>query len=120
MPRPLVPVSRSPCTKGSLATELMNEELKEYRFLLTLNDVTRASVPFPDTLTIEYPDAEHWRENVTEKRIKRYESVSLDSRDPKTQGIHHGPGEAGQHAVLGGNASGRSDQVHQDGHRRSR
>ncbi len=72
--------------EGSLATELMNEELKEYRFLLTLNDVTRASVPFPDTLTIEYPEAEHWRE-ISEKRIKRYESVSLDSRDPKTQGI---------------------------------
>ncbi len=71
---------------GSLANELSFEELKEYRFLLTMNDVTRASVPFPDTITIEYPDAEHWRE-ISEKRIKRYESVSLDSRDARSQAI---------------------------------
>ncbi len=31
--------------EGSLATELMNEELKEYRFLLTLNDVTQPACP---------------------------------------------------------------------------
>ena len=72
--------------EGSLATELANEELKEYRFLQTMNDVTRASVPFPDTITIEYPDASHWRE-ISEKRIKRYESVSLDTRDAKTTRI---------------------------------
>ena len=71
---------------GSFSTELMNEELKEYRFLLSMNDVTRSSVPFPDTLTIEYPEADHWR-MISEKRIKRYESVSLDTRDPKTQAI---------------------------------
>ena len=71
---------------GSLANEYANEQLKEYRFLLTMNDVTRAGVPFPDTITIEYPDAEHWR-TISEKRIKRYESVSLDARDPKTTRI---------------------------------
>ena len=71
---------------GSLATELANEELKEYRYLQTMNDVTRAAVPFPDTITIEYPDAKHWRE-ISEKRIKRYESVSLDTRDEKTTRI---------------------------------
>jgi hypothetical protein len=72
--------------EGSFASELANEELKEYRYLLTMNDVTRAAVPFPDTITIEYPDANHWRE-ISEKRIKRYESVSLDARDPKTTRI---------------------------------
>ncbi|MDB5351891.1 MAG: thioredoxin protein [Planctomycetota bacterium] len=71
---------------GSLASELANEELKEYRYLLTMNDVTRASVPFPDTITIEYPDADHWR-TISEKRIRRYESTSLDARDPKTTAI---------------------------------
>ncbi len=71
---------------GSLANEYANEQLKEYRALLTMNDVTRAGVPFPDTITIEYPDAEHWR-RISEKRIKRYESVSLDARDPKTTRI---------------------------------
>ena len=30
----------------------------------------RAAVPFPDTQTIEYPDAEWWR-TISEKRIKR-------------------------------------------------
>ena len=69
--------------EGSLAAELANEELKEYRYLLTMNDVTRASVPFPDTITIEYPDANHWRE-ISEKRIKKYESSSLEAQDPKT------------------------------------
>ena len=71
---------------GSLANEYANEELKEYRFLATMNDVTRAAVPFPDTITIEYPDANHWRQ-ISEKRIRRYESTSLDARDPKTTRI---------------------------------
>lgn len=72
---------------GSLANELASEQLKEYRFLLTMNDVARASVPFPDTITIEYPDADHWRA-ISEKRIKRYESVSLEAQDPKTVRIN--------------------------------
>jgi tetratricopeptide (TPR) repeat protein len=72
--------------EGFLAQSLAFEELKEYRFMLTLQDVERASVPFPDTITIEYPPAEFFRA-VTERRTKKYESVSLDSRDAKTQAI---------------------------------
>ena len=71
---------------GFLSQELQFRQLERYRLLLTLQDVSRAAVPFPDTITIEYPPAEHWRE-ISEKRIKRYESVSLDARDPKTQRI---------------------------------
>jgi hypothetical protein len=72
--------------EGFLAQSLAFEELKEYRFMMTLQDVERASVPFPDTITIEYPPADFFRA-ITERRIKRYESVSLDSRDAKTQAI---------------------------------
>jgi tetratricopeptide (TPR) repeat protein len=73
--------------EGFLAQELQFEELKEYRYMLTLQDVDRAAVPFPDTITIEYPPAEHWRE-ISEKRIRRYESVSLDAPDAKTKAIY--------------------------------
>jgi hypothetical protein len=72
--------------EGFLAQALAFEELKEYRFMLTLQDVDRASVPFPDTITIEYPSAEFFRE-ITERRIKKYESSDLVSRDGKTLAI---------------------------------
>jgi len=71
---------------GFLAQTLSYEQLKEYRFLLTLLDVERAAIPFPDTLTIEYPDAETFRE-LSERRIKRYESVDLVDRSPQTLSI---------------------------------
>ncbi len=43
-------------------------------------------MPFPDTLTIEYPEADHWR-TVSEGRIRRYEDISLGGRDPKSRQI---------------------------------
>ncbi len=74
-------------TEGFLAQALAFEEIKEYRFMLTLQDVDRGAVPFPDTITIEYPEAESWR-YLSEKRIKRYgKAVDLLDRDPKTKGI---------------------------------
>ena len=74
-------------TRGFLAQELAFEYLKEYRFLLTMQDVSRAMIPFPDNKYIEYPDAETWRA-VTEKRLKRYgTAVDLVSRDAKTKSI---------------------------------
>ena len=45
-------------TMGFLSQELAYEEIKEYRYMLTLQDVSRAAIPFPDTQTIEYPDAD--------------------------------------------------------------
>jgi hypothetical protein len=68
------------------AQEIAFEELKEFRYMLTLQDVTRASVPFPDTIVIQYPDPDLFRE-ITEKRSQRYEQVSLEARDPKTVAI---------------------------------
>ena len=34
--------------------------------MLTLHDVDRAAVPFPDTITIEYPDAEWFERDLRE------------------------------------------------------
>jgi hypothetical protein len=74
-------------TMGFLAQSLAFEQIKEYRFMLSLQDVDRASIPFPDTTTIEYPDAERWRV-LSEHRIKRYgKAVDLLDRDPKTKAI---------------------------------
>jgi tetratricopeptide (TPR) repeat protein len=72
--------------KGFLTQQLAFETLKQFRYLQTLQDANRASVPFPDNLVIEYPPADFFRA-ITERRIKRYESVSLDSRDEKTLAI---------------------------------
>src|SRR5690242_20558383 len=74
-------------TTGFLSQELAFEQLKEFRFMLSMQDVARAAVPFPDTMTIEYPDAERWR-MLSERRIKRYgRAVDLLDRDPKTKSI---------------------------------
>jgi tetratricopeptide (TPR) repeat protein len=71
---------------GFLSSTLSFEQLKEFRFMQTMLDVERASVPFPDTNIIEYPAAEQFRE-ISERRIKRYESVDLVDRSPKTLSI---------------------------------
>ena len=74
-------------TSGFLAQEWAFEYLKEYRFLLTMQDVSRAMIPFPDNKFIEYPDAATWRD-LSERRIKRYgTAVDLVSRDAKTKSI---------------------------------
>ena len=70
-----------------LNQELQFKKLKFYRYLLTMQDVTRASVPFPDNQFIEYPEADWFRSN-SEKRIKRWgHAVDLFDRDPKTKQI---------------------------------
>ncbi len=74
-------------TMGFLAQEMAYEQLKEYRYMLTMQDVARAAVPFPDGKILEYPDAERWRA-LSERRIKRYgRAVDLLDRDPKTKAI---------------------------------
>src|SRR5262249_31468700 len=67
--------------------EMQFRKLKYFRFLLTMQDVTRASVPFPDNQFIEYPDAD-WFRYISEKRIKRWgKAVDLFDRDPRTKQI---------------------------------
>ncbi|WP_165233015.1 hypothetical protein [Aquisphaera insulae] len=74
-------------TLGFLAQEMQFELLKEYRYMLTMQDVARAAVPFPDDQIIEYPDAERFR-TLSERRIARYgKAVDVFDRDPKTKQI---------------------------------
>ncbi len=74
-------------TTGFLDQTLAFDEVKAYRSMLSLEDVARASVPFPDTQVIEYPDADLWR-NLSERRIARYgRAVDLLDRDAKTKSI---------------------------------
>jgi hypothetical protein len=74
-------------TMGFLAQEMQFELAKEYRYMLTLQDVARAMVPFPDDQIIEYPDAERFR-NLSERRIAKYgKAVDVFDRDPKTKQI---------------------------------
>jgi hypothetical protein len=66
---------------------LQYEILKEYRFMMTMYDVDRASVPHPDNLVIEYPAADRWRD-LSERRIKRWgAAVDLVDRSEKTKSI---------------------------------
>jgi tetratricopeptide (TPR) repeat protein len=71
---------------GFYSQALAFEELKEFRYMETMLDTNRAAVPFPDSKIIEYPAADKFRE-ISEKRIKRYESVDLVDRSPKTVSI---------------------------------
>ena len=72
---------------GFYAQEWQFELLKRYRYMLTMQDVNRAAVPFPDDMIIEYPDAERWR-TLSERRIARYgHAVDVFDRDPKTKQI---------------------------------
>ena len=75
-------------TMGFYAQAIAFRTLFQYRYLLTLQDVQRASIPFPDGQTIEYPDAEWWK-RISEKRIARWgKAVDLwASRDAKTKMI---------------------------------
>ncbi len=83
-PRAGVSVAQS---VGLLAQALASEQIKEHRFLLSLQDVDRAAVPFADTATIEYPDVERWR-LLSEHRIHRYgRAQDLLEPDAKTRSI---------------------------------
>jgi tetratricopeptide (TPR) repeat protein len=62
------------------------ENLKEFNFLLSLADVDRAAVPFPDDQFIAYPPVDRFRE-ITEKRAKYREATDLVTRDPQSQSI---------------------------------
>jgi len=74
-------------TMGFLAQELQFRQLQSFRYMLTMQDVTRAGVPFPDNQYIEYPDAEVWR-SLSERRIARYgKAVDVFERDAKTKSI---------------------------------
>jgi hypothetical protein len=63
------------------------EQLKEQRFLLSLQDVDRAGIPPSDSAIVEYPDVGRWR-TLSEHRINRYgRALDLRDPDPKTKAI---------------------------------
>jgi hypothetical protein len=73
---------------GYLSQALQFKALRENRFMLTMQDAERASVPFPDDQIMEYPAADRWRE-LSERRIKRWgKAVDLFESDSKTQKIN--------------------------------
>jgi hypothetical protein len=71
--------------QGFLTRSRAHEDLKETRALMTLQDVERASIPGTEK-PIEYPPVDTFRA-ATERRVGRYDTVSLTCRDPKTVAI---------------------------------
>jgi hypothetical protein len=72
---------------GYLSQSLQFKALKENRFMLTMQDAERASVPFPDDQIMEYPEADRWRA-LSERRIARWgKAVDLFESDSKTKKI---------------------------------
>src|SRR5262249_19634555 len=57
--------------------------VREERFLLTMMQVERSHVPFPDEPPIQFPPAATWRE-LTRLRKEKYESSGLTEDDPVT------------------------------------
>lgn len=57
--------------------------IKEERYLLTMLEVERSSVPFSDEPPIHYPPANQWRA-MTRLRKEKYESTGLAEDDPVT------------------------------------
>src|SRR5262249_39630067 len=57
--------------------------VREERFLLTMMQVERSAIPFPDEPPIQYPPAAVWRE-LTRMRKERYESSGFTDDDPAT------------------------------------
>lgn len=57
--------------------------VREERFLLTMMQVERSHVPFPDEPPIQFPPAPIWRE-ITKMRKEKYESSGLTEDDPVT------------------------------------
>jgi hypothetical protein len=57
--------------------------VRQERFLLTLMQVERSAVPFPDEPPIQFPPAATWRE-ITRLRKERYESTGFTDDDPET------------------------------------
>jgi tetratricopeptide (TPR) repeat protein len=59
------------------------KRVREERFLLTMMQVERSHVPFPDEPPIQFPPAATWRE-ITRLRKDKYENSGLTDDDPVT------------------------------------
>ena len=80
-------------TIGFHGQSIQYDKLTEYRAMLTLADVERAAVPFPDSRAIEYPERAAWQA-LSERRLNRYGDADyLFDRDEKTKAILRKLGE---------------------------
>ncbi len=72
---------------GLVATNLKEVQelrrVREQRYLLTMLQVEKSHVPFPDEPPVQFPPAATWRE-LTRLRKERYESTGLSEEDPAT------------------------------------
>src|SRR5439155_14620455 len=57
--------------------------IRRDRFLLTLMQVERSHIPFPDEPPIQFPPTATWRE-LTRLRKEKYEAMGLTDDDPVT------------------------------------
>lgn len=83
-----VPVAVTAAKDIGLAAHNLREvqglkRVREERYLLTMMQVERSHVPFPDEPPIQFPPAAAWR-RLTEQRKERYESSGLSDDDPVT------------------------------------
>ena len=75
-------------TMGFYAQAIAFRTLFQYRYLLTLQDVQRAAIPFPDTTRPSNTPTPSGGRRISEKRIKRWgKAVDLFERDAKTKMI---------------------------------
>jgi tetratricopeptide (TPR) repeat protein len=74
-------------TIGQRATNLREHRelvrIREDRFLLTLMQVEKSSIPYPDEPPVHFPPAAIWRE-LTANRVIKYGSQSLGSEVPQS------------------------------------
>ena len=100
---------------GLLAQEMAYELLKEYRYMLTMQDVDRAAVPFPDNKIIEYPDADGLAGEVRKAdQAVRPRRRPARSR-PEDQGNPREARRADLDELRERDAAGRRSEVHQAG-----
>jgi hypothetical protein len=83
-----VPVAATMAYQVALSTNNLSqfqelERVRQERFLLTLMQVERSHVPFPDEPPIQFPPAPVWRE-ITRLRKEKYENSGFTEDDPAT------------------------------------
>jgi tetratricopeptide (TPR) repeat protein len=83
-----VPVAASAGYDIGLAANNLSQiqelhRVREERYLLTMMQVERSAVPFPDEPPIQFPPAATWRE-ITRLRKEKYESSGFTEDDPAT------------------------------------
>ena len=82
--------------------------LRQDRFLMTMLQVERSAVPFPDEPPIQYPPAATWKA-LTDMRKQRYEASNLGDDVPKR--VLPAPGETEEPGGLQGDPTRPEDDA---------